>query len=104
MTICPRVDSQAIAAPGAATNIFTAITPKMAGRLRITVQLATASVFNVIETRSGTSKTQSLNEGVPLAAGCLYVFDLGMSPSSTYSCQVATNVALDSLKVDEIYT
>jgi len=90
-------------APGANTNILsTSLTPKMGGAFRVTVALATASVFNVIITQSGTSLTLGLNASVALNAGDLYTFVFGVTPSSTYNFQVETNSVIRILQIDEV--
>ena len=91
------------AAPGANTNILsTSLTPKMGGAFRVTVSLATSSVFNVIITQSGTSLTLGLNASAALNAGDLYTFIFGVIPSNTYNFQVETNSIIRILQVDEV--
>ena len=99
----PRADIFNQAAPGADTNILTtAITPQYFGALRITIVLATASVVNYTEARSGTTFTCGLNSSVALNAGDAYTFVFDCSPSSTYNFQVETNGIIRLLKVSEI--
>ena len=104
-----RVTVHAQAAPGAATDIFTAFTPTSPGALiRIAVSLATGSVFNLHVTDGTTSYTQKYNGGTALTAGQRYTFtDLWPAANSsgtalTYSLQVATDGIIQSLVVDEV--
>lgn len=97
-----------ISAPGANTNIFsTGITPVYpVGALRVTVCLATASVFNlrVINTPAGgsTAFTIGLNASSALNAGDLYTFTFGCNNDLTYNFQVETDGIINVLQVEEI--
>jgi hypothetical protein len=112
----------ALSAPGSATNIFavaggTSVAPQAsiqpqlgvdASVFRITVALGGGSVFNMTITDGTTTKTEALNGGTALAASSLYTFSVGvrkLSPAGnklSYNFQVATNVAVDYLLVEEI--
>ena len=93
----------AIAAPGANTSIFTAVTPHdTASALRITVALAVSSVLNVYATDGTTAYTWGLNQSVALNAGDLYTFSFGCSSSLTYTLRVETDGIIQTLLVDEI--
>lgn len=93
-----------VAAPGPNTNILTtAITPRMDGVMRLTIVLATASVFNVTITNSGTTFTCGLNSSTSLNAGDLYFFSFGMNSANTYNFQVETNGIINILQVEECY-
>ena len=109
----------ALAAPGAATNMLSAttnadgttgLTPSaLANAYRITVSLATTSVFNVYVTDGTTAYTQSLNDGTALTAGRLYTFTFGVSRTKqdgtttlTYQFRVATDGIIQTLLVDEV--
>lgn len=115
-----RARKFAAAAPGADTNILNpSIQPDYPfSTFRVTVALAGASVFQVTVNDGATTKTCKFNAGAQLAAGCLYTFDFGVAhkvdlpamgaPSGDdardlyYNFQVATDVAIDLLIVDEI--
>ena len=98
-----RSDNFTIAAPGANADILTtAVTPTYGCALRVTVVLATASVFNVTVTRSGTTYTCGLNESVALTAGDMYTFTFGASTSNAYNFRVETNGVINVLQVDEV--
>ena len=112
--ICQRVATvYAGAAPGANTNILTAsITPSQtASAYRVTVALATASVFNVF-CDSGTDYTFGLNGSTALNAGDLYTFvfgvthntdgSLGTGTAVAYNFRVETDGVIQLLLVDEI--
>lgn len=111
--------------PGNATNIITkdtvgasisggivAIVP--AAAWRVTVCLATGSVFNAVATDGKTSITMSLNGGTALTAGAMYTFVFGaskMAPTQsaslnpaalTWNFQVATTGTINLLQVDEV--
>lgn len=92
------------AAPGANTNIATtALTPAYpVSAFRITVALATASVFNVTETVGATTNTYGLNASAALNAGDVYTFVMGVNNSATYNFQVETDGIIRKLQVDEI--
>ena len=94
----------AIAAPGANTNIFsTSLTPVYScSAFRVTVALATASVFNVVSTDGTTSYTLGLNQSNALQASDLYTFTFGVHNSNTYNFQVETDGIIRVLQVDEI--
>ncbi len=98
-----RFVDRVISAPGANTNIIsTSITPKRACAFRISVILATTSVFKVTITESSGTSSGSLNEGVALQAGKLYTFVHGAHPDFSYNYQVETNGVITYLQVDEI--
>lgn len=98
-------------APGANTDIFTAksVGPRCVA-LRITVSLATGSVFDLRVTDGSTAYTQHLNAGAALTASCLYTFTVGARRYSTqtgtteltYSCRVATDGVIQTLFIEEV--
>ncbi len=91
-------------APGANTNILAAsFTPRQSAVLRITVVLATASVFNITETVSGVTNTYGLNRSVALTAGDAETFTFGASPAASYNFQVENDGIIRKLHVDEVY-
>lgn len=99
-------------APGANTNILSSsLTPgPNASAYRVTVCLATASVFNVRVTNGTTAFTMGLNASAALNAGDLYTFTFGVRKNSTqtgttalsYNFQVETDGVINYLLVDEI--
>ncbi len=107
-------------APGVNTSIpfvlhdaATATTFKVgtsASALRVTVSLATGSVFNLVVTDGSTAYTQHFNGGTALTAGCLYAFTIGCArfkdnntdTELTYAFQVATDSVIQTLIVDEV--
>jgi hypothetical protein len=98
-----KSDNFNVPAPGANSDILTtSLTPIYGAAFRITVCLATASVFNVTITRSGTTYTAGLNSSVALNAGDLYTFVFGVSTSNAYNFQVETNGVIRILQVDEV--
>lgn len=98
-----KSDSFTIAAPGANTNILsTSLTPSMGGYFQVFVVLATGSVFNMTETRSGTTYTVGLNKSTALVAGDGYTFSFPVSSSSAYNFQVETDGVIRILRVVEV--
>lgn len=99
------------AAPGAATNILTtSITPLEGCAIRVTVCLATGSVFNVVCSNGTTTFTMSLNGGSALTADTLYAFTFASHPTETnsgsavtltYNFRVATNGIINYMVVEE---
>lgn len=103
LTPIVKADSFNVSAPGANTNILsTSITPTYGSTLAIGVTLATSSVFNITETRSGTTFTMGLNASSALNAGDAYTFVWPCTPNSTYNFQVETNGVIQVLKVFEM--
>ena len=101
--LTPRAEGFNIASPGNNTNLLTSsITPKEGCALRVTVCLATTSVFNVTITKGATTFTVSLNSGTALTATFLYTFVFGASTSNAYNFQVATTGIIQILQVDEV--
>lgn len=96
------VDLNAVGAPGANTNIpGGTVTPLFPGWIDVEVQLATGSVFNVIETpASGSNITHPAQLGVALVAAKTYTFSMPVSPRSTYNFQVETNGIITRLLVN----
>ena len=94
----------ALAAPGANTNMLsTGLTSAYpVSAFRVTVRLATASVFNLHTTDGTTAYVTGLNNSVALAAGDLYTFSFGVNNGLTYNFQVETDGIISILQVDEI--
>ena len=97
--------------PGANTNIYAAVkVSESASAIRITVSLATSSVFDLRITDGSTAYTLHLNEGVALTASCLYTFVVAARRYSsqtgttelTYSNRVATDGVVQLLFVEEV--
>lgn len=88
-------------APGANTNIFTAnLTPKKGYRkLIIDIQLATASVVNLMVKKSATTITSPLNSGVALLAGKPYVFEKLVHSDHSYNLQLETDGVITILQL-----
>lgn len=101
-----------VSAPGVNTNILatglTPIYPKSIGVgneasvFRVTVVLATGSVFNYTVTNGTTAFTVGLNASAALNAGDEYVFDIPVHSTYTYNFQVETDGVIRILWVQEI--
>jgi len=101
--IISRKEFYDLAAPGADTDIFTAVTPKDGVYAwRVTVALTTSSVFNVSATDGTTPHVWGLNASGALNAADLYSFEHAVSPDITYSYQVETDSVVEALIVDEL--
>lgn len=100
-----RTEPQAIAAPGANTNILSAsLTPGACSyRFRVEVTLAVGSIFDFTETLSGTTRTHSLNSGVPLDADEPATFEHAVRQDATYNYRVKTDGAINRLMVEELH-
>jgi hypothetical protein len=99
------------AAPGANTDIFTALTPTaQAAVWRIQIALTTGSKVDVRVTDGSTAYSQTLNNDTALTAACLYTFTFMVAATSsltgttalTYSIRVKTDSVIQTLIVDEI--
>ena len=87
-------------APGANTDILSSdITPNYGvSCLRITTQVTTASVMNVMVKKTGnTTQTCALNNNIALNA-----FTFGCVSGQDYNFQVETDGQIDILQVDEV--
>lgn len=99
-------------APGADTNILgTSLNfGDAVSACRVTVCLATASVFNVYVTDGSNAFTMGLNESNALNAGDLYTFTLGVCKYSSdtgttalaYNFRVETDGVINYLRVEEV--
>ena len=103
MTGMPRVDLQSVPVT-AMQPAFTAIVPKMFGRLRVGLQCQLTDQAFLLETRAGVTATIGLNEGNVLQGGDGYVFEWPCSPSASYSVTTGQSQTLDHLTVEEVYT
>jgi len=90
-----------IAAPGANTDAITDITWGNRGEAcRVTVQVATSSIANLMVTRGGTENALGLNANSALVAGAVYTFDIhGMQSADTVNFQVETDSIIDTLAI-----
>ena len=101
--IISRKEFYDLAAPGANTDIFTAVTPKDGVYAwRVTVALTTSSVFNVSATDGTTPHIWGLNASAALNAADLYSFEHSVSPGVSYSYQIETDGVVEYLAVDEL--
>lgn len=105
-----------IPAPGANTAIITtgvtnilttrttltAITPTVSASLYIAVVLATASIFNITHTYSGTKNTYGMEQSQALSAGDAFFWTWPVFPGSTYNFEVETNGIISMLFVGEL--
>lgn len=92
-------------ANGAEATVANRLRPKFGvSALRITVALATASVFNVVVRRASGEQDRvlHLNGGTALDAEEVYTFTMGCSKANYYDFQVETNGVIRLLQVDEI--
>ena len=92
-------------APGANTDILGSdITPSYGvSCFRVTVQVTTASVLNVMIKKTGdTTQTCALNNNIAILAGTLNTFVFGCVSGQTYNFQVETDGQIDVLQMDEI--
>lgn len=91
------------AAPGANTDILaTAISPyDTSATFRVTVVLATSSVFNYTVTSGGTTFTVGLNSSVALNAGDAYTFTFSVRSIYTYNFRIETDGVIRQLLVEE---
>ena len=99
------------AAPGANTDIFTAITPGPgASAWRIQIALTTGSKVDLRVTDGSTAYSQTLNNDTALTAACLYNLSAMVSNTSsltgttalTYSLRVKTDSVIQTCIVDEV--
>lgn len=105
-----RVAKHALAAPGANTNAFTAITPNFQGAvLDIDIVLTTASIVDLRVTDGSTAYSQALWDEVSLTADRRYSTTV-LAPAFTdtgtaltYSIRIRTDGIIRSLIVDEVY-
>ena len=97
------VSKHALAAPGANTDAFTAVTPHAtASTLRLTISLATTSIVDLRITDGTTAYSIALNAAVALVASQLYVFSFGCGIGLTYSIRVRTDSVIQTLFLDEV--
>lgn len=105
------------AAPGANTDIIangitnlvnsvstaTSLTPTVDCYFAISVVLATASVFNMTETISGSTFTYGIDVSTSLSSGDLFGWSLiPVFTVATYNFQVETNGIIRRLSVSEL--
>ena len=87
-----------VAAPGANTDAVADITWGEEETCRVSVQLATGSVCNLMVSRGGTEFALGLNSNSALVAGALYQFDVtGMEKGDIVNFQVETDGILQKI-------
>lgn len=91
-----------ISAPGANTDAISDVTFPGKNLCRVTVQVATSTVVNLMVDRTGASEVAlGLNANTALTAGCLYVFDVpGLLTGDVINVQVETDSVVDFLALD----
>ena len=97
----------AIAAPGANTDVLaSSVTWPSQNPCLLTIQVATATVVNLMVTRGGVTKALGLNAidtDPSLVAGYAYSFMVpGLLPGDLVNVQVETDTAIDMLSLDEV--
>lgn len=98
-----RSNNHNVPAPGSNTDILgTNITPKYDGEFKVTVSLATDSVFNLVDTDGTDSFTQGLKESGTLNASDRYTFTFAVQTGHSYNFQVETDGIIETLIVDEL--
>lgn len=107
-----RIAIHALAAPGANTDIFTALTPSnRCVAFRLQICLTTTSKVDVRVTDATTAYSQHLFANADCTAGNLYtcVFLAAASPTTnaptktlTYSIRVQTDSVIQTLLLDEL--
>jgi hypothetical protein len=111
LTVARRVMVHNGAAPGANTDIFTAITPaKNASCWRVGICLSTSSKVDIRVTDGSNAHSQVLNADVALVATAYYTFTFPVaavstltgSTAMTYSLRVQTDSVIETLIVDEV--
>lgn len=93
-----------VAAPGANTDAIDDITWGHRGEAcRVTVQVATSSVVNLMVTRGATENALGLNSNTALVAGAVYTFDVhGMQGGDIVNFQVETDSVIDTLAIGSL--
>lgn len=105
LSLTQRLSSNvAISAPGADTDAITDVTFPGKQLCRVTIQVATSTVVNLMVLRSGSSEVAlGLNANTALTAACLYVFDVpGLLTDDTVNVQVETDSVIDFLAIDAV--
>lgn len=92
-----------VSAPGANTDAITNVTWPSDRACRVSIQVGTATVVNLMVSRSATEFALGLNGNVALQAGALYVFDVfSLEKDDTVNVQVETDSAINTFALDEI--
>lgn len=93
-----------ISAPGANTDAITDVTWPSSRACRVTIQVATSTVVNLMVDRGGTEFALGLNASSALTAGSLYTFDVyGLKTGDTVNLQVETDSDIPVLGLDEVF-
>jgi len=95
----------AISAPGANTDALPSdVTWPSDRACRISIQVATSTVVNLMVTRGATEKALGLNSNTALTAGAVHTFDVyGMEKDDSVQVQVETDSAIDMVSLEEIW-
>ena len=108
-TVIRRIQRFNLAAPGADTNIFTAIVPRdNSGIWRISIALTVSSTLNLSVTDGTTTHILALNGNVPLTAASMFNFSIGVTRQDqsnnnlSYSLQIGTDGVVEFLIIDEL--
>lgn len=99
-----KLSSWEISAPGANTDAISDLTWSSSKKiLRLTIQLDTSSVVNLMVTRGATENALGMNGNAALTAGAVYVFDIpGLAPGDVVNVQVETDSAIPLLAIGEV--
>lgn len=93
-----------ISAPGANTDAITDVTWPSSRAARVTVQVATGTVVNLMVTRGATEFALGLNASSALTAGALYTFDVySLETGDVVNLQVETDSVIQTLGIDEVF-
>lgn len=93
-----------ISAPGANTDAIADVTWPSDRACRLTIQVATSTVVNLMVDRGGTEKALGMNANTALTAGAVYVFDVhGLETGDTVNVQVETDSVIDFLDLGAVW-
>lgn len=94
-----------ISSPGADTPLFPqSVVWQSSNMCRLTIQLTdTESVVKITSTEGGSTVKFVMNNKVAIPFGAAYVLDLGgMRPGDQVNVELATDVDVDSVALDEV--
>ncbi len=101
--IRPVSQSWEVAAPGANTDAITDVTWSGDYTLRLTIQVDTSTVVNLMVSDGADENALGLNANTALVAGAVYVFDVvGIGDGYTINVQVETDSAIPMLSIVEV--
>lgn len=93
-----------VSAPGANTDAIADVTWPSSRTCRVTIQVGTATVVNLMVDRGGTEFALGLNGNSAVPAGALHTFDVDvLETGDTLNIQVETDSAINSLSLVEVY-